>query len=194
MCDRAAAVAGREYGVPFRVLAAIARVETGQTQDGVFQPWPWTVNFAGAGRRYATRAGAEAAMQSARSEGSENFDVGCFQINHRWHGEAFAGLGQMIDPLTNARYAARLLGEIFSRTPDWSRAAGQYHSATPDHARRYRARFDAILAELDTLDPMNVQPVVRHNTFPLLVRRDGSVRSHGSLVPAQPAAKSLIGG
>ena len=197
VCDSAAAVASSELGVPFNVLAAIARVETGQTRDGAFQPWPWTLNFAGDGRFYASRDAAAAAMEHARTEGQTNFDVGCFQINYRWHGDAFPDLDAMIDPLANARYAAQMLGEIFSETADWSVTAGQYHSRTPEFARIYRAKFDDMLASLDLQNPILTTKATRHNTFPLLIQQSDGHRAHGSLVPIQtnaPASRSLIGG
>mgnify|MGYP000052600114 CR=1 FL=1 len=51
------------------------------------------------------------------------------------------------DPLTNARYAARFLNELYAPRNDWSRAASAYHSATAEHAEPYRQRVMAAWTE-----------------------------------------------
>ncbi|MEL7463177.1 MAG: lytic transglycosylase domain-containing protein [Pseudomonadota bacterium] len=153
LCDRAASVAARESGVPAEVLFALTRTETGRGRDGRLEPWPWTVNMEGEGRWFDSRDEAVAYIERHRRKGARSFDVGCFQINHRWHGDAFASLEEMFDPLVNARYAARFLGELRdelnARSGDWLRIAGAYHSRTPQFAEAYRARFAAIFDALD---------------------------------------------
>jgi hypothetical protein len=76
-------------------------------------------------------------------------DLGCFQINYHWHGDAFAGLAQILDPDANARYAARFLSELHTELGDWTQAAGAFHSRTAEHADRYLARYAEIAAQLE---------------------------------------------
>lgn len=209
LCDLAAEQVSRESGVPRSVLRAITLTETGRTRNGSFRPWPWTVNMEGKGIWFPTRRDAQAYVDLNFERGARSFDVGCFQINYRWHGDAFASLEEMFDPLVNTRYAARFLGELFGEFGDWSKAAGAYHSRTPLHANRYRARFDRIRARhgggegaAETFaakapargnEPRPVAvpapATARPNLFPLLKARSGA-RSIGSLVPlgAEPAA------
>ncbi len=148
ICDQAAEIAGRETGVPADVLRALTRTETGRRLAGATRPWPWTVNMEGKGFWFDSPAEALAYAEARRAAGSRSFDMGCFQVNYRWHGQHFAALDAMMDPLTNARYAARFLGTLFAELGDWSRAAGAYHSRTAEFATRYRARFDRLLAGL----------------------------------------------
>lgn len=153
LCDDAAAIASRESGVPIEILRAITRTETGRSKNGALRPWPWTVNMEGEGRWFDDRAAALAYVDSRRRAGAKSFDIGCFQINHRWHGDAFASIDEMFDPVVNARYAARFLNEIRSERParaaDWRRIAGAYHSRTPHFAEIYRKRFAEILRRLE---------------------------------------------
>jgi len=79
---------------------------------------------------------------------AEQLDLGCFQINLRWHGRAFDTLDQMLDPARNARYAARFLAALHDETGDWTAAAAAYHSRTSDHARAYLERLSIVLAQL----------------------------------------------
>ncbi|WP_407493745.1 lytic transglycosylase domain-containing protein [Pseudooceanicola sp. MF1-13] len=195
-CDRVARIAAQEHGVPFKVMAAIARVETGRTIDGDFQPWPWTLNVAGDGAHFPTRSEALQAMHHVTATGQSNFDVGCFQVNARWHGDQFDTAQTMIDPLENARYAAGLLVEHFEVTQDWTLAAGRYHSKTQDFATAYIEKFTDVLNALPDLATPSRPTSKRENSFPLLIVQDGVTVRRGSLVPiTTDASRSrLIGG
>ncbi len=144
-CDIAAARAARQTGAPIEVLHAIARVESGRTTEAGFHPWPWTVNVEGRGRWFASRQAALEYLQQRQSDGSRSFDVGCFQINHRWHGQAFASLNSMFEPSENALYAATFLNKLYREFGDWTKAIGAYHSRTEVHATRYTALVTARL-------------------------------------------------
>jgi hypothetical protein len=194
LCLRATAAAATTYGVPDKVLLAIALTESGRSVGGRLQPWPWTVNAGGEGHWFADRAGALRFAQTLVAAGQTSFDVGCFQINYRWHGAAFGSVEAMFDPDRNAAYAARFLAGLAAETGGWSGAAGAYHSRTPALAERYRARFDAILAGLgegQIPDPPQQRvarddpPGPRGYSHPLLQGRDVP-RTAGSLVPLAP--------
>ena len=204
ICDIVAVEAARRHSVPVEVLRAIALTETGRRLDGNTRPWPWTVNMEGDGHWFETQAEARAYVDREVARGARSYDIGCFQINARWHGHAFPSLGAMFDPRMNADYAARFLSELHAEFGDWSRAAGAYHSRTPSLARRYRARFDRFLKGLETLPdtviaalPETPTPTAtpeargtsstRENRFPLLLAQ-GQTLSPGSLVRLSPTA------
>lgn len=177
LCDAAARAAARSSAVPLEVLAAVALVETGRADArGTPRPWPWAINVAGQGAWHATPEDALRAARRALAAGVRNVDLGCFQINHRWHSHAFPSLEAMLDPVTNARYAAQLLAGHYARRGSWPAAAAAYHSATPVHAQRYRKRFEATLAAL------------RNRTE----TPQGVARSDGRPAPLSTAAASHI--
>lgn len=183
VCDRAARRAALAEGVPPDVLLAITRTETGRTRDGALQPWPWTVNMEGEGRWFDTPEAAQRYVFERFKSGARSFDVGCFQINYKWHGAAFRSIEDMFDPEISGLYAAALLMRLYSETGDWSQAAGAYHSRTPAHATRYRTRFDEIRAALTDLPmPRTSDGGARNNGFVLLQDR-GDSGTLGSLVP-----------
>lgn len=160
VCDHAASKAARQTGVPISVLRAITRTETGRTRDGALQPWPWTVNMEGAGHWFDARGLAQDYTEQHYKRGARSFDVGCFQLNYRWHHHGFPSLEAMFDPERNALYAAEFLRDLYAEFGDWSRAAGAYHSRTPKFATRYRARFDRIHATLASDKPPPGPPPV----------------------------------
>jgi len=205
VCERAAEQAAARTGVPLSVLKAISLTETGRNRGGKMRPWPWTVNMEGAGHWFDTEDAARSFVYGHFKRGARSFDVGCFQINYKWHGEHFASIDEMFDPLANALYAARFLKTLHAEKGDWAAAAGAYHSRSPEFADKYAARFDRFRAGLRHEDLDGVpeipdivlaaaapfRPVVpRVNTFPLL--RAGSGAGLGSLVPVANGAGSSL--
>jgi Transglycosylase SLT domain len=201
ICEHAAVQASRATGVPLSVLKAISLTETGRKSNGVFRPWPWTVNMEGKGFWFD---GYDEALAFAR--GARSFDIGCFQINYKWHHEAFTSIEHMFEPLANALYAAEFLRSLYQQKGSWGAAAGAYHSLNPVHAKPYQARFETIRARFAPedglplpdvsdaelaaatggVDPALRQEVIRINTFPLL--QGGTQGLMGSLVSPDAAA------
>jgi hypothetical protein len=138
LCRNAAVAAADRHGVPREVMLAITQVETRTKRGGQSGPWPWTVNVAGKGAWFDSRAAALLHAQQALAAGQTSFDVGCFQLNYRWHGEHFPSVDAMFEPAVSGDYAARFLRELHAETGDWIAASGHYHSRTPVHATRYR--------------------------------------------------------
>ena len=137
---------GLRHGVPYRILYAVSLAES-QTriEGGRTRPWPWTLNIAGAGRYYATRADAERALVEARRAGTRNIDVGFGQVNLHWNGHLFAHEGEWLDPVMNLEAAAQVLLREFAHCEravghaDWWCAVGRYHSGGESEAQRGRA-------------------------------------------------------
>jgi hypothetical protein len=149
LCERAIVNGARRTGVPVPVLHAIALTETGRKSNGRVRPYPWAINREGKGHWFKTREEALAFAEDSLRQGRRSFDVGCVQINYRWHGHAFPSLDAMFDPEWTATYAGQFLRTLYEDRGDWSAAAGAYHSLTPELAQIYRARFDRLLAGLD---------------------------------------------
>lgn len=191
LCDRAASVAAQETGVPENLLFAISRVETARA--GTDAPWPWTINLNGQGQWFDTAEQAEQAI-SDLADGGESFDIGCFQINTRWHGDGFERATEMLDPLENARYAARYLLDLQSEFGDWPAAIAAYHSRDADRGAGYRDKVAAAYDGLIGQPPDAAVPAARRgvNRYPLLLAGDPA--SAGTLVPRLSGVAPLIGG
>ena len=146
LCERAILNGARRGGVPVEVLHAVALTETGRKQDGKLRAWPWAINREGKGYWFDSREEALAFAKTSLAEGRRSFDVGCVQINYRWHGHAFPSIEDMFDPEWTATYAAQFLRTLYEERGDWAAAAGAYHSLTPELAQKYSARFRTLLA------------------------------------------------
>ncbi len=196
ICDNAAQRAARSEGVPLDVMRAIARVETGRTADGALQPWPWTINVEGKGIWFTSEFETKSYVFDIFKAGKRSFDIGCFQINYRWHGKAFRSIDAMFDPDKNATYAARFLKELYAELGSWNAAAGAYHSRTSALANAYVTRFQTVLAQLGqqtpiasaTRDPFSgaADPLIPPRVEP------NNTGAMGSLVPVAGAATAFI--
>lgn len=145
LCHDAIQSAERSTRLPPRLLIAISRVESGRVDAGTkrVEPWPWTINIAGTGYFFETKAGAVAAVAAARAGGQQSIDVGCMQVNLMHHPTAFATLDEAFEPATNVRYAASFLLRLFYQARNWGEATGAYHSQTPEFSNAYRNRIAA---------------------------------------------------
>lgn len=198
ICDIAAHRAAQNTGVPIGILLSIARVETGRAKDGQFAPWPWSANVSGKGYFFDTADAAMAFADDLLAKGNANFDVGCFQINLRWHSKNFGSLQEAFDPELNAAYAAQFLTELRQSEGSWAAAVAAYHSRTPDLANGYlqkvKATWNKIRSGEQSEIPLSadvVQLAPRINRYPLL--QGGQVGHAGSLVPQLDAGAILIG-
>jgi hypothetical protein len=152
MCRAAISAAERAHAIPAGLLLAIGLVESGRTDPATGQrhPWPWAVNAEGRGALLDTREAALAFVRQAEATGVRSIDIGCMQVNRVHHPRAFASLEQGFEPMANADYAARFLKQLKEGPAggDWMKAAGFYHSQTPERADGYRAKVQAAFAGL----------------------------------------------
>lgn len=149
VCEDAIAAAAQRHGVDRNLMLAIGRVESGLN--------PWVINAEGVGERFASHREAVARVAALRAEGVSSIDVGCMQVNLRWHPDAFAGLNQAFDPYANADYAARFLRRLRIELGSWTQAAVRYHSASPERQEIYGC---AVQAEFDRLRQVAARPCV----------------------------------
>ena len=94
--------------------------------------WPWTVNSSGTGKYFDTKSEALSWLKKRMSEGYRSNDVGCMQINLKWHPHAFENIEDGFIPSKNVEYSAQLLLSLYKEFGSWNKAAGAYHSRTPE--------------------------------------------------------------
>jgi hypothetical protein len=140
----AAAIRRVEAGtaLPAGLLAAVALSESGRRDPEARRAvaWPWTVNNAGDGRYFASKAEAIAHVEALRRKGERNIDVGCLQINLKYHPEAFDSLEEAFTPGSNVAYGADFLTRLYQETGSWARAVERYHTADVPRGQAYRER------------------------------------------------------
>lgn len=150
-CEALAERAAAAEGIPVGLMAAVARVESGRGDgNGGRRAWPWTLNAGGEGSFHATEKAALQRLQALLATGTTNVDLGCMQLNWRWHGGAFPDAATMMDPVANTRYAARFLRRLRDESGSWAAAVALYHSRDPGRGTAYAGR---VAAEMDRGPP-----------------------------------------
>lgn len=123
-CEREMVRAAAQYDVPLGMLYAVGLTESGRA--GSLQPY--ALNIEGRAAYEESKAAAMRVFRSAQLSGAKLIDVGCMQINHRYHAEKFGSLEEMFDPAKNVEYAARFLSELHEREGSWTMAIARYHA------------------------------------------------------------------
>lgn len=116
--------ASTKYNIPIGILYAVGLTETGRKNS----LQPYALNIEGKAAFMPSANAAIAKFEEAQAEGATLIDLGCMQINHHFHGSAFASVSAMLDPATNVDYAARFLKELRSREGSWTMAVARYHA------------------------------------------------------------------
>lgn len=144
MCTQYFPVEEKKNAIPTHLLAAIATTESGRFDKGLGMavPWPWTINVDGKGYYFNSKAEAIAQVQNLRARGHESIDVGCMQVNLKYHPNAFANLNEAFDPATNVAYAAKFLHDNYATLGDWIKATAAYHSSTPIYGQQYLTEIE----------------------------------------------------
>lgn len=140
-CIAAILAAQSRHQIPNNLLLAIGVQEAGRQVDGAITIWPWTGNYHGNGAFFRSKVALENWVRGKQAQGISSIDVGCMQVNQKWHAQEFASLEQATDPMANADYAARFLRKLYRETGDWWEAAGRYHSSSPKFKEIYLTKL-----------------------------------------------------
>ena len=141
ICMQAVKNASLQTSVPLDVLSAVALTETGMKTKNGYAPWPWSMNVEGKGYRYSSKAEAVQAGIQFLNAGKTSIDMGCMQMNWRWHQTRFSSsVANAFDPYMNVLQAASYLKENYKTHGNWNKAIGAYHSGTKYYADIYMAK------------------------------------------------------
>ena len=145
-CLRALQTYERSFQIPGGLTTAVSLIETGRPMGpgGRKLPWPWTINVNGQGRFFDTQEQAVAETRKLLDQGQRSIDVGCMQVNLRYHPTAFRTLEEAFDPAANVLYGSKFLASLHTVQGSWEKAVERYHSS--DEARRgdYRDKVMAL--------------------------------------------------
>ena len=134
-CEREMTRAAALHGVPLNVLYSVGLTETGRRGELS----PYDMNVDGQAVHSANLAEAMARFAQAKGRGAKFIDIGCMQINHRFHGADFRSLSEMFDPARNVEYAAKFLENASRRRGqlDAGRGALQRRAGNPAAEKTY---------------------------------------------------------
>jgi hypothetical protein len=118
-----------EEELPPLLLSAVTFIESSDM--------PWVIGVEGTSHRYYTKQGALEKIKELKTAGKKNFDIGCMQINHFFHKDKFQSEEDMLNPVRNIRYAAKLLKQLKNETGSWEKAVAYYNSRDLKYSATY---------------------------------------------------------
>ncbi len=125
-------------------LQSISTVEASRIQaDGSYRAWPWTLNDAGKGLFFDSPQQVLEYLDANLTHPDTSIDVGCMQINTKWHGAFFETIDEMLDPASNVAYAASFITDLYHAHGNWDDAIRHYHS---NEAKRNGPYLERVLA------------------------------------------------
>ena len=126
---------GKIYNLPNKLLTSIALVESG-IKKSEFKSWPWTLNVSGKSMYFDSKLETLKYLKSNINL-QKSIDVGCMQINTRYHLKNFKDLSHLVEPEENVKYAAVYLLKLYKKYKSWNEAVSRYHSSIPKRKKNY---------------------------------------------------------
>ena len=134
-CNHLTEKYGKIYNLPNKLLTSIALVESG-IKKSEFKSWPWTLNVSGKSMYFDNKLETLEYLQSNINL-KKSIDVGCMQINTKYHLKNFKDLSHLVEPEENVKYAAIFLRKLYKKHKSWNEAVSRYHSSIPKRKKNY---------------------------------------------------------
>lgn len=125
--------AEKRNNIPTGLLLAVAMTESGMKG----QPNPLALNIAGRSYFGDSIENVARIVQSNLNRGIKSIDVGCMQINLKYHGNRFPSFHSLLNNDTNVAYGAWYLSSNASKRGSWFEGVMDYHNKTMPARRRW---------------------------------------------------------
>ena len=89
----------KEFKIPNKLLSSISFTETG-IKRYLSIPWPLSLNVNRKSIFFDSKRNDQLSDKAIYAN-EQNIDIGCMQLNYRYHGRMFKNLKDMIDPEEN---------------------------------------------------------------------------------------------
>ena len=124
--------------IPKNLLLSIGKSESGRIlKNNKHVIWPWTVNHAGKSLFFDTKNQMKKYVLKYVKKHDYNLDVGCMQVNLKWHKNNFKKISDMFAVEPNVSYAASFLLQLKNKHGSWDKAIKHYHSSDPKKNKPY---------------------------------------------------------
>ena len=141
VCEKNISEIERQIDIPKGLLKAIGLTESGRyLNKSKLTIWPWTINMKTKSLFFDNKSQMLKFLNSQVEKGNYDFDVGCMQVNLKWHGKYFKNISDSIDPKTNISYATSFLYKLKSDHKTWTEAIKRYHSSNPNKNLKYHKK------------------------------------------------------
>ena len=125
LCENTIESIELQTDIPKGLLLGIGKAEAIRKIKNKFVIWPWTLNHAGKSMFFDTKKQMRNYVFKNLKRNDFNIDVGCMQINIKWHKNNFKKISDMFEVNPNVSYAAFSMtwffGIVFWNSPSLSK-------------------------------------------------------------------------
>ena len=130
-CEKTIKSIELQTDIPKGLLLGIGKAEAIRKINNKYIIWPWTINHAGKSMFFDTKKQMRKYVFKNIKRNDFNIDVGCMQINIKWHKNNFKKIDDMFEVSPNISYAASFLLQLKKKHGSWDKAIKHYHSSDP---------------------------------------------------------------
>ena len=135
--------------IPKGLLLGIGKAEAIRKIKNKFVIWPWTINHAGKSMFFDTKKQMRNYVFKNLKRNDFNMDVGCMQINIKWHKNNFKKISDMFEVNPNISYAASFLQQLKNKHGSWDNAIKHYHSSDPKKNKPYLIKVKSFWKKIE---------------------------------------------
>ena len=137
LCENTIESVELQTDIPKGLLLGIGKAEAIRKFNNKYIIWPWTINHAGKSLFFDNKEQMKNYVFKNLKRKDFNIDVGCMQINIKWHKNNFKKISDMFEVNPNISYAASFLKQLKNKHGSWDKAIKHYHSSDPKKNNPY---------------------------------------------------------
>ena len=137
LCENTIESVELQTDIPKGLLLGIGKAEAIRKINNKYVIWPWTINHAGKSLFFDDKEQMKNYVFKNLKRKDFNIDVGCMQINIKWHKNNFKKISDMFEINPNISYAASFLQQLKNKYGSWDKAIKHYHSSDPKKNKPY---------------------------------------------------------
>ena len=149
-CEKTIESIELQTDIPKGLLLGIGKAEAIRKINNKYIIWPWTVNHAGKSMFFETKKQMRNYVSKNLKKNDFNIDVGCMQINIKWHKNNFKKIADMFEVSPNISYAASFLLQLKNKHGSWDKAIKHYHSSDPKKNIPYLTKVKSFWKKLES--------------------------------------------
>ena len=157
LCENTIESIELQTDIPKGLLLGIGKAEAIRKINNKYIIWPWTINHAGKSLFFDNKEQMKNYVFKNLKRKDFNIDVGCMQINIKWHKNNFKKISDMFEVNPNISYAASFLKQLKNKHGSWDKAIKHYHSSDPKKNNPYLIKVKSFWKKVENTKIIKVE-------------------------------------
>ena len=157
LCENTIESIELQTDIPKGLLFGIGKAEAIRKINNKYIIWPWTINHAGKSLFFDNKEQMKNYVFKNLKRKDFNIDVGCMQINIKWHKKNFKKISDMFEVNPNISYAASFLKQLKNKHGSWDKAIKHYHSSDPKKNNPYLIKVKSFWKKVENTKIIKVE-------------------------------------